>query len=198
MLLNPSKNYAPLAANILIGIGWFSLLGLNLGGVLLIWLGSSIKKRDHVARKFALWLLGLYIILLLSVLVMPAQLGISGTALGLLMFMYAMMLILVAVPFALLTSSGTRRAYEYFALARATVPCENCQYNLRGVTTGICPGCDTPFDLDRLKVFESTAPVCQNCWYCLRGLKEPRCPECGTPFDLDQLQAYDKRDHESN
>ncbi len=198
MLLNPSKNYAPMAANIICALGWLSVLGLNPIGILLIWLGSSIKKRDHVARKIALWLLGLYIILLLGVLVMAFQWGNFGSALGPLIFIYTIMLILVAVPFALLASSGTRRAYEQFALARAPVPCENCQYNLRGVTTGICPGCDAPFDLDRLKAFESAAPFCENCWYSLRGLRDPRCPECGTPFDLDQLQAYHERDHESN
>ena len=198
MLLNPNKNYAPSAASFLIALGWLNVIGLNPIGILLIWLGSSIKKRDPVARKIALWLLGLYIILLLGVLVMVAQSGISGTEFGPLMFIVTVMLILVAVPFFLLASSGTRLAYEQFALARATVPCENCQYNLRGVTTGICPGCDASFDLDRLKVFESAAPFCQNCWYSLRGLSEPRCPECGTPFDLEQLQTYDKRDHESN
>lgn len=209
MLLNPSKNYAPLAASFLIALGWLNVLGLNLIGILLIWLGSSIKKRDPVARKIALWLLGLYIILLLGVLIKAALWGTSGLAMTfyaavsnppiwLLMVVSVIMLALVGIPFALLASTGTKRAYEHFALIRATVPCENCQYNLRGVTTGICPGCDAPFDRDRLKECESAAPVCQNCWYCLRGLSEPRCPECGTPFDLGQLQAYDKCDHESN
>jgi uncharacterized paraquat-inducible protein A len=196
--LDPNKNYAPLAANILIGLGWFSLLGLNFTGILLILLGSSIKQRDSVARKVAMWLLGLYIVLLLGILVMVTQFGMLGMVPGSMLFIYfAIMLMPVVVPFVLLASSGTRRAYEQFALARATVPCDNCQYNLRGVTTGICPGCEAPFDLDRLKPFESAAPFCENCWYSLKGLSEPRCPECGTPFDLDLLQTYDGRDHES-
>ncbi len=198
MLLNPNKNYAPSAASFLIALGWLNIIGLNLGGVLLIWLGSSIKKRDPLARKLALWLLGLYIILLLGVLITAAQWGTSGMAITfyaavsnppiwLLMVIDVIMLMLVGIPFALLTSPGPRRAYEHYAFAQAVVPCENCQYNLRGVTTGICPGCDSPFDCERLRKYESAAPVCQNCWYSLRGLREPRCPECGTPFDLDRL-----------
>lgn len=48
-----------------------------------------------------------------------------------------------AVPHAVPTESDQQRLHDH--LSTNDVPCPSCRYNLRGVTTAVCPECGKPF-----------------------------------------------------
>lgn len=84
-------------------------------------------------------------------------------------------------------ASARLRSY----LAANDVTCTGCGYQLRGVTSALCPecGCVIPAPPAERRTSEM-AIRCHRCGYMLHGLSSGQCPECGaTDVKLSDIEA---------
>ena len=74
-LFNPQKDYSKHAAQYLVVLGVLNLLGLNLGGLFYMWLGSGIRNHAAGRRKGTLRLFAVGIGLSVVLTTGPARKG---------------------------------------------------------------------------------------------------------------------------
>jgi hypothetical protein len=146
------ENYGPKAAAYLTILGWVNLFGLNLDGLIWLWIASHLREQSNRFRKAAIVLLCFHVALLAAVaaktLLDPSTMP-SLRVLGIAIHIDSVIIVPVAmifmaafaVPLAWLLAPGTRAAFQ------------------RRVERGLCV----------------------NCGYDLRASQE-RCPECGEPI----------------
>jgi len=146
-----SKNYGPRVASYISVLGWLDLLGLNLGGLILLWFAAELRKKSNGFRKATIAYLGLDIVvpvaLLLKMLFDPAnppKMTWFGGDIHISPIVSIAFILAVAVvhlvPVIWLLSPGTRAAFERRAERGL---CVRCGYDLRA-SENRCPECGEP------------------------------------------------------
>lgn len=134
-------------------LGWINLLGLNLGGLLFLWFASRLRERNNRFRIATIVVLGLYSLLSLSMVPWLYWRGTAGTRISLYSLQWlnppywlcwgflVTFSIVHGLPVYWLTRPGTRFAFEHCVEIEAGQYCPNCQFNLTGNESGVCPDC---------------------------------------------------------
>jgi hypothetical protein len=146
-------DYSARAAKYLTALGWVSLLGLNLGGLLWLWLAARVRARSNGARRWAIALLAVHAAMFIAVAVLaqlrPQQttFRIFGNATHLPpVLVMGIGLVAAAVfvlPLVWLSAPGTREACRSATMEPWAARCERCSYDLTGNVSGVCPECGT-------------------------------------------------------
>jgi hypothetical protein len=148
------RNYCGKVEVYLTVLGWVNVAGLNLAGLLWLWLAAKVRERSNAGRKGAIVFLGVHV-LLLGVL-LPKIILSRGYAVTLTVFErdklvepWVIALVAVAmaavflIPMLWLLTPETRAAFERRAERSL---CLECGYDLRE-TKQICPECGRPVPL---------------------------------------------------
>ncbi|MEM7228031.1 MAG: RDD family protein, partial [Planctomycetota bacterium] len=72
--------------------------------------------------------------------------------------------------------------YQSHPVFTGGLTCEQCEYDLTGNTTGMCPECGTTFTPPLAPPVAVIDHTCVQCMYNLTGNTTGSCPECGTSF----------------
>jgi hypothetical protein len=75
------KDYTRFSGLFLQVLGWINVACLNLGGLILVWIGARIRRYRSGFRLFYIWLSGLSIIVMFLMLAYVAIHGTAGTVL---------------------------------------------------------------------------------------------------------------------
>ena len=145
-------DYSRLAGNYLIALGALLLIGVNLGGVLLIWFGVRVRQLNNKFHIISIVYLAFNAMIGLVLLALAAWRGPFGSipimgnrimpapawALGLFFGSYFLIHLL---PIHWLVAPGTREAVRLFKTDPHAHLCPQCHYNLHGNQSGNCPEC---------------------------------------------------------
>jgi hypothetical protein len=139
------------AARYLTVLGLANLIGLNLGGLLWLYLASRIDARSSAGRRCAIALLGLHVLLLVAAVgkvLLDHDRSTRLRAYGATVEIHpaALVVVLVAIagafllPMIWLLAPATRARFER---RERWGHCARCGYDLRA-TPDVCPECGTP------------------------------------------------------
>lgn len=134
-------------------LGWIDLIGLNWGGLLYLWFARGLRKRSNGFRIATVVLTGINVVAGIAAIAILSWRGTAGTSIRFYAFQWLSpsywvcwgflltFVIVHLVPMYWLLQPATRSAFGHRAELEAGTYCANCEFNLTGNESGICPEC---------------------------------------------------------